>query len=613
MRTLRRPALAPARGGAPALRRAVAFPRAVALGGAPAFLRAVALAAALALPPAGAPAAQEPDPARRAYALEQRGAWAEAAELYRSVLGRDPANLPALFGLERSLLALNRLPEILPQVRAALAARPKVGAFYALALRAWTAAGQPDSVRATAERWAAVEPGSEAPYREWGTAALSRQDRAAARRAYLTGRERLGRPDALAPELAQLASQERDWPIALREWVAAVSRVPGYRGSAVAALAAAPEPARADLLAALERTPSPAARRLEADLRTRWGDPLGGFEVLSRSLGGDSAGAEEALHGFLEQVRSVPGAPARRAEGLALAALAERRSGPAATRLRLDAARALADGGDQAGARRLLDAVGRDSTSPAGLSSDAAVALVSVLLSEGKVDEAERKLRELAGSIPGGQRDELRRRLAWGLLRAGRLGSADSLVAADSSVEGLALAGYARLFRGDVAGAVRRFQEAGPFAGTREEATARTALLAMLQPIEADTLPELGRALLALAQGDTATALAGLERVAAALPPDRGGAEVRLYAGLAARRAGRAAEAERFFRAASVPEAKAAAPAAELALARLLVDQGRRAEAVPLLEHLILTYPESALVPQARRTLDEARGAVPPT
>jgi hypothetical protein len=32
-----------------------------------------------------------------------------------------------------------------------------------------------------------------------------------------------------------------------------------------------------------------------------------------------------------------------------------------------------------------------------------------------------------------------------------------------------------------------------------------------------------------------------------------------------------------------------------------------------LLEHLILTYPESALVPQARRTLDQARGAVPRT
>jgi hypothetical protein len=39
----------------------------------------------------------------------------------------------------------------------------------------------------------------------------------------------------------------------------------------------------------------------------------------------------------------------------------------------------------------------------------------------------------------------------------------------------------------------------------------------------------------------------------------------------------------------------------------------RHAEAVTQLEHLILAYPESALVPQARRALDVARGAVPQT
>jgi outer membrane protein assembly factor BamD (BamD/ComL family) len=39
----------------------------------------------------------------------------------------------------------------------------------------------------------------------------------------------------------------------------------------------------------------------------------------------------------------------------------------------------------------------------------------------------------------------------------------------------------------------------------------------------------------------------------------------------------------------------------------------RPTEAVNVLEHMILTYPNSALVPQARRKLDEARGAVPRT
>jgi outer membrane protein assembly factor BamD (BamD/ComL family) len=44
-----------------------------------------------------------------------------------------------------------------------------------------------------------------------------------------------------------------------------------------------------------------------------------------------------------------------------------------------------------------------------------------------------------------------------------------------------------------------------------------------------------------------------------------------------------------------------------------LLSQNRASDAVTQLEHLILTYPESALVPQARRRLDQARGAVPKT
>jgi hypothetical protein len=66
-------------------------------------------------------------------------------------------------------------------------------------------------------------------------------------------------------------------------------------------------------------------------------------------------------------------------------------------------------------------------------------------------------------------------------------------------------------------------------------------------------------------------------------------------------------------RAAASPDAPATAPAAELALAELLMSGHRPGEAVEVLEHLILTYPQSALVPQARRKLDEARGAVPRT
>ena len=86
-----------------------------------------------------------------------------------------------------------------------------------------------------------------------------------------------------------------------------------------------------------------------------------------------------------------------------------------------------------------------------------------------------------------------------------------------------------------------------------------------------------------------------------------------VLAGRLAAAIGRPADAERLLKAAAVPEAPGTAPAAELALAELLLGQRRPTEAVAQLEHLILAYPASALVPQARRRLDEARGAVPQT
>jgi len=55
----------------------------------------------------------------------------------------------------------------------------------------------------------------------------------------------------------------------------------------------------------------------------------------------------------------------------------------------------------------------------------------------------------------------------------------------------------------------------------------------------------------------------------------------------------------------------AAAPAAELEWARLLLRQGQSGDAIQHLEHLILSYPGSAVVPEARRELERAKGAIP--
>jgi thioredoxin-like negative regulator of GroEL len=261
----------------------------------------------------------------------------------------------------------------------------------------------------------------------------------------------------------------------------------------------------------------------------------------------------------------------------------------------------------------MLTGLADDRVAPAGVSSDAGTTLIGVLIAEGKPEEAETRLTDLRPRLQADEHDELRREIALAWVHSGDLGRAESLVAADSSVDGLALSGRIRLYRGDIAGALKRFKAAGPYAGDRVEATRRTALLALIQPIQRDTLPGLGQALLRLEQGDTAEASTGLERVAASLPPEHGGAELNLLAGQLLAASGKSADAERLLRAASTAEAPGTAPAAELALAELMLSSKRPGEAVQLLEHLILTYSESALVPQARRRLDEARGAVPKT
>jgi tetratricopeptide (TPR) repeat protein len=549
----------------------------------------------------------------RAFDLERRGNYPAAADAYRAVLIGAPGDPAALLGLERVLLPLDRSAEILPEVRAGIAANPRSGPLYGIALRAWAALDQPDSMRVVVERWAQVAPGDETPYREWGAAALGRHDRSSALEAYTLARERLHRTDALAAEMAQLVYADGNYQGALKEWLAAVRRIPGYRVTAVATLGQAPDAARPALLALLQRESDLPARRLEAELRVRWGDPLGGLQVLERALPENRVLAVEALRGVLDQLRPLQTREGKLAQGRALEELARRTPDGEGSRLRLEAARVFSAAGDRESARRMLAGLADDRNAPEGVSAGAATTLVNVLIAEGKLDEAGRRLSEIQPTTAVDELAGLRRRLVLGWVRAGQLTRADSTLGADSTVEGSALRGEIQLYQGDVAGAIESFKAAGPYAGERIDATQRTALLALLQPMEADSLPALGRALLVLAQGDTSDAAARLERAAADLPPAKGGAEVLPLAGRLYGRVGKAGDAERLFRAAAAPDAPGTAPAAELALAELLIEQGRSADAIPRLEHLILTYPESALVPEARRRLDEARGAVPKT
>jgi tetratricopeptide (TPR) repeat protein len=549
----------------------------------------------------------------RAFELERRGDYAAAADTYRQILSAKPSDVAALLGLERVLVPLNRAGEILPQARAALANGPSNGVVYGVALRAWAALDQPDSMRAVAQRWAAFAPTDEMPYREWGAAALGRGDHEGAIQAYTLGRDRLNRPDALAAERAQLAAMDGDYAAALREWVAALRRMPGFRLTAVGVLSQAPEAGRPALLRDLGRENDFVARRLEADLRVRWGDPSGGLKALMDALPQDRGPAVEALRGLVDQLRTQQTPQGKLALARGLDALADRASEAERSRIRLDAAQAYTSAGDRESARRMLSGLAEDRTASGQVAAGASAQLVQVLIAEGQLEEASRRLADAGPTLSADDRESLRLRLVGAWLREGDVARAETALGVDSTVEALALAGKIHLFRGDIAGAVDLLKNAGPYAGDRSDATQRTALLALLQPIESDSLAQLGRAMLQLERGDTSHAVGTLEEVSRGLPAAKGGAGLAFLAGRLAAAQGHHDDAERLFHAAAASETRGTAPAAELALGELLLSQNRASDAVTQLEHLILTYPESALVPQARRRLDQARGAVPKT
>jgi len=547
--------------------------------------------------------------------LERAGQFEQAASIYFSTLRAEPTNFSALLGLERVLPPLNRLVELVPAAQRALGASPTNAALRAVLLRTYVALNEPDSARALALRWAAAAPRDEAPYREWAMALGAARQQAAAREVLLAGRRALGRADAFGIELAELSQLAGDWEGAAREWSAVLTGMPVQLAAAASALADAPDAQRERIARVLTTgSPSPLARRLAGELLLGWGQAQRAWLVFEPSVATPSSDAAFALRRFadLAGARSTP--DARRVRALALARYADMAPAPAAARARADAARAFIEAGDRAAARSVLERVAGDTTAPPDAQALAQRAVVEALIEAGQLDDAAQQLatnRRLAAD----DRAALRLRLASACIVRGELDRAEATLAGDSTVDALALQGWIALYRGRLREAQDRFRSAGPFAGDREDATERTAMLALLQQVPLESFPELGGALLLLAQGDSTRAVPAL-RLAAERAGGAGRPAILLLAGRVAARTGGTEQQEEvalglFAEVVRTAGQSAAAPAAELEWARLLARRLQTADAIQHLEHLILTYPRSAVVPAARRELERARGAIP--
>jgi tetratricopeptide (TPR) repeat protein len=549
------------------------------------------------------------------FELERSGRYADAASVYFTTVRSDPTNLPALLGLERTLSVLNRMPELLPLVQRARERQPDSPALRSLELRVYAGLNQLDSLETIARRWAAGTPHNEAPYREWGQALAERRMWDEARRAFLIGRRALGDEGALALELAELEARVGNWEVAAVEWGRAVTRMPDVEPNAANQLADAPAPLRDRVARALTGPGASArARRLGAELLLTWGQPNAAWAAIEPTLTPSDSDAPVALRRFADLAGALTSADGHRVRGFALTRWADMVPWSLGSRARAEAVRELLEAGDKAAARRVLEGLTTDSTAPAEAHAVAEAALLQVLIADGQLDVAEERLAAPHTALSVDDRIALRLALAQARVARGELDRAEAALGNDSSVVAIAERGWIALYRGNLKNAMEAFRTAGPYASNRAAATERTGMMAMLQRIQEESLPELGTALLTLARGDSVAAIAALRRAAARLPEQGGRLEVLLLAGQVAAQKGGAQEptATALFDEIVRAGGEGAAPAAaELEWARLLVRRGQNVEAIPHLEHLILTYPNSAFVPEARRVLERAKGAIP--
>lgn len=531
----------------------------------------------------------------RAMDLEGEGKYREAAPLFRQAL-HTPVVVNALLGLERTYGELGWADSLLAPLDTLIAASPREPVFRSVQLRTLQTLGHERELRDAFERWTRAVPSDPTPYREYARILLQRNQASAADSVLRRGAQAVGSGSGMALEVAQTRAALGLWQPSAESWRIALSESPYLTQAAAYALAPAPADARDGIRQALAAPPAePAPRRALADLELTWGHPSAAWDALA-DLRPDSASAAVWVD-FAQRAES------EERWGLARSALVAALRWKPTPELALRAANAALDAGDPAAALTL--AAIPDGLDSAHVAREYVPIRAQALARIGRPAAAARLVEQYDHFIPPGARDALTRTIALGWVRSGDLARARAtLTAAGAEGDSSDAAGWIALYDGDLATA-RRLLRAG------SETTPELALaLGTIARVHADSARDLGAAFLQLARGDSAHAATALETAAERYPT----ASSILLLTAAQIHDSRGEEPQAFAlwqRIVERDSASAEAPEAELDWARALHRKGDAAQAVSHLEHLILTYPQSALVPEARRELDVVRKAVP--
>lgn len=532
----------------------------------------------------------------RALDLEGAGKFRDAAVLFRRAL-HTSTSVSALLGLERAYAELHWTDSLLAPLDTLIRESPREPVYRAVLLRTLQSLNRDAEARSAFERWTRDQPRDPAPYREYARLLLERGDPRRADSVLAQARRQLGGSGDVQLELAQARAALGEWEESAEAWRAALATAPYLEQAAAYALAPAPAAAR-DAIRARFLAPPPlvSARRTLATLESAWGSASNGWLAL-RDLPPDSAAAAAWLD-FAQR------AEAEERWTQARDALASALRWRASPEIALRAAVAALNSGDPVAALELapFPVAGGDSARVARTLLPLHVRALAAL---GRPATAEQLLASYDRWLTPGSRAVLARSIAFGWIRVGDVRRARAVLAVAGEVaDSSDAAGWLALYGGDLRTARRLLRASGD--ATPELAAA----LALLARIPDDSAATLGHAFLTFARGDTARASAALVASADRFPA---AASLLLYTAAQWRSAARDdAQATPLWKRvveqyAESPEA----PAAELEWARALRRAGDTAAASQRLEHLILTYPGSALVPQAREDLDLLRNSIP--
>ncbi|MGH7690340.1 MAG: tetratricopeptide repeat protein, partial [Gemmatimonadaceae bacterium] len=530
----------------------------------------------------------------RALNLEGLGKFGDAAALYRTALGTSD-RVNAILGLERSYAELGVTDSLLAPLDSLIVQYPKEPVYRSVQMRAFTMLSRPDDARRAFTAWVSDAPGSVDPYREYARLLLERGNAALADSIIRLAGLTLGTTSSLQMELAQSRAALGKWQPSASAWRGALAQMPDLDQAAAYSLAQAPEAERSGIRTIFLAAPvDVGARRALSELEMIWGSPGDAWAAL-RDLHPDSASVDAWLE-FAKRAEADDDWPIVRD---ALVAALRWHSDPD---LALRAATAALNAGDPETALALVPSAGLDSARAA---ATVLPLRIRALAMYGKPDQAQTLVDAFSHLMSPLQRSALQRSVALGWVRTGDLVRArTALDRAGADADSSDAAGWLALYEGNLAGARAILRNAADATPQLAEA------LALITRMPEDSAADVGAAFLALARLDSAGAAKAFVTAAGHHP------------GVASAMLGEAAQiraAQRdtagavalwtaiLSRYADSPEA----PGAELAWARQLRSAGDAAGATTHLEHLILTYTESALVPQARRELELVRRAIP--